>query len=82
MTLYPNYGASSFAPRQHIAERENRLILDGLKQGAGYQLVYAGIIFYKDAFGDRHYTRYCWMFTGESMAAKDAEACLGHNDSN
>ena len=35
----------------------------------------------RDAFGASHFTNYCWMYKGTSMTAKDAEGCLGHNDS-
>jgi hypothetical protein len=45
------------------------------------QFVYYGTITYDDAFGLPHYTKYCWMFTGENMTGKDAEACVGNNDS-
>jgi hypothetical protein len=45
------------------------------------QFVYWGTICYRDAFGAAHFTHYCWMYKGASMTGKDAEACLGHNDS-
>jgi hypothetical protein len=44
--------------------------------------MYAGIVTYNDAFGDAHYTRYCWLFKGPRTADGDAEWCPGHNDSN
>jgi hypothetical protein len=43
--------------------------------------VYYGTVRYKDTFGESHYTKYCWMFKGKSMSSKDAEGCLGNNDS-
>jgi hypothetical protein len=55
---------------------------DLARAGAEYNLVYYGIVHYTDAFGDPHYTRYCWLFKGPSMTEKDVDACLGHNDSN
>jgi hypothetical protein len=50
--------------------------------GTEYEIVYYGIVFYTDAFGATHYTRYCWMFRGKSMTGKDVDYCIGHNDSN
>jgi hypothetical protein len=44
--------------------------------------IYWGTICYHDAFNVSHYTNYCWMHKGLSMAVKDAEGCLQHNDSN
>ena len=46
------------------------------------QFVYWGTACYHDAFGVPHFTNYCWMYKGSNMTAKDAEACLTHNDSN
>lgn len=46
------------------------------------QFVYWGTICYHDAFNKPHYTNYCWMYSGKSMTARDAQGCLGHNDSN
>jgi hypothetical protein len=45
-------------------------------------LIYFGNACYHDAFGSVHYTNYCWMYKGASTTAKDADACLGYNDSN
>ena len=53
------------------------MVKSGLKQ-----FVYWGDICYHDAFGGSHYTRYCFMYKGLSMTAKDADGCLGYNDSN
>jgi hypothetical protein len=44
--------------------------------------VYYGTVCYHDAFGESHYTNYCWMYKGTDMTAKTAEGCLQHNDSN
>jgi hypothetical protein len=52
------------------------------RTGTEYQAVIWGIFFYRDAFSTPHYTRFCWLFRGEHMTENDAEACLGHNDSN
>lgn len=46
------------------------------------QFVYFGDVCYHDAFGERHYTNYCYMYKGISMTSKDADWCLKHNDSN
>jgi hypothetical protein len=45
------------------------------------QFVYWGTACYRDAFNKPHFTNYCWMYKGASMTARDAEACLTHNDS-
>lgn len=55
--------------------------LDLARDGREYQLIYYGIVWYDDAFGVKHYTRFCYLFKGTSMTNKDAEGCLGHNDS-
>jgi hypothetical protein len=52
-----------------------------LVKSGNRQFVYFGNICYHDAFGAVHFTNYCWMYKGTSMTAKDADACLGHNDS-
>jgi hypothetical protein len=49
--------------------------------GTEYQAAIWGIVFYKDAFGAPHYTRFCWLYHGEHMTENDADTCLGHNDS-
>ncbi|MGA2312718.1 MAG: hypothetical protein ABSF87_10190 [Xanthobacteraceae bacterium] len=46
------------------------------------QFVYFGDVCYRDTFGKVHYTNYCYIYKGTSMAAKDADGCLIHNDSN
>ena len=61
-----------------IQKRENDLIASG----TGYQLVYSGVIFYKDALGTDHYTRYCFMYKGGSMTSHETDTCYAHNDSN
>jgi hypothetical protein len=60
-----------------FAPEEVQLVKSGDRQ-----FVYWGTVCYKDAFNVPHFTNYCWMYKGTSMAAKDAEGCLGHNDSN
>jgi hypothetical protein len=55
---------------------------DSVREGKDVLFVYAGIVTYYDAFGEEHYTRYCWSFKGPSMTESDAEWCPGHNDSN
>lgn len=52
------------------------------KKGTEYVMIYYGVIYYDDAFRTPHYTRFCWMFKGESMTSKDVDYCLGHNNSN
>jgi hypothetical protein len=53
---------------------------EAVKEGK-MQYVYWGVVTYRDVFGYGHFTRFCWMFKGANMASKDAEACLGQNDS-
>jgi hypothetical protein len=55
--------------------------INSVKIGAA-ALYFWGDVCYKDTFGKPHYTKYCWIYKGESMAAKDADECLQHNDSN
>jgi hypothetical protein len=45
------------------------------------RLVYWGTVCYRDTFGKIHFTNYCWIYSGSSMAARDADGCLQHNDS-
>jgi hypothetical protein len=46
------------------------------------RFVYWGTVCYQDTFKALHFTNYCWMYKGSSMTARDADACLTHNDSN
>ena len=48
---------------------------------SGYMFVYYGTLCYHDAFKVPHYTDFCYMYHGKSMTAADANACLGHNNS-
>jgi hypothetical protein len=50
-------------------------------QGDDIQMVYFGTVQYRDAFERRHFTHFCWMFTRKHTSAKEADACLGYNDS-
>jgi hypothetical protein len=63
---------------QNISKQQ----FDLVRIGTEYELIYYGIVFYNDAFGALRYTHYCWMFRGENMTSKDAEGCIGYNDSN
>ena len=65
-----------------MGHAQSQTQIDLAKDGREYQFIYYGIVYYDDAFGKPHYTRYCWIFKGPSMTAKEADACLGHNDSN
>jgi hypothetical protein len=56
--------------------------VDRLMKGDDMQFVYFGTVQYRDAFDQRHLTYFCWMYTRNSTTVKDAEGCLGHNDSN
>ena len=53
-----------------------------LVKSSNRQFVYWGTICYNDTFAKPHFTNYCWMYKGSSMTARDAEACLTHNDFN
>ena len=53
--------------------------IDQVRNGSHAIALWGGVYF-KDIFGTRHCTRYCWSFRGQSMEAKDAEICLQHND--
>lgn len=52
-----------------------------LVKSGDMQFVYWGTVCYHDAFGAPHFTNYCWIYKGQSMTTKDADACLQHNDS-
>jgi hypothetical protein len=84
MTLFPAMDFRRYHRGTNISDEDNKRIKIGVsvKDLNGFQLVYAGIVTYKDVYDELHYTRYCWMFTGASMTSRDAEACLGGNDSN
>jgi hypothetical protein len=51
-----------------------------LRDGSQYQLQFWGTLHYKDIFGKRRCTRYCWGFHGPSMTENDSDYCLQHND--
>jgi hypothetical protein len=53
-----------------------------MKTGSDFQFVIYGAVYYADAFGEQHYTRYCYAFKGPSMTKDDADSCSSHNDSN
>ena len=77
-SIFPSMEHTVRLPGHQMSPTQIELARNGME----YQFIYYGIIFYDDAFGDHHYTRYCWIFKGENMTDKDADACLGHNDSN
>jgi hypothetical protein len=76
-TLFPSMEVPYHIRGNPLSKQQSDLVRDGKE----YQLIYYGILWYDDAFGAKHYTRFCYLFKGASMASKDAEACLGHNNS-
>jgi len=78
VTLFPTMELPLYVRGAALSRQQFDLARDGRE----YVMVYYGIIFYTDAFGTNRWTRYCWMYRGQSMTEKDADGCLGHNDSN
>jgi hypothetical protein len=79
LTLFPGISLPFYVTGTEGVAKDQA---DLVKEGKNVLFVYAGILTYNDAFGDEHYTRYCWLFKGPSMTDRDAEWCPGHNDSN
>jgi hypothetical protein len=55
--------------------------IERMIRGDDMQFVYFGTIQYHDIFMKRQFTYFCWMYTLKGTTAKDAEGCLGRNDS-
>jgi len=77
VTLFPAMELPVHIRGTPLSQQQLNLALDGRE----YQLIYYGITWYDDAFGAKHFTRFCYLFKGASMTSKDADGCLGHNNS-
>jgi hypothetical protein len=80
-------GAITLFPTADLALRLKGIAINKEKlteflNADGFQLVYFGTIQYHDIFDQRHFTYFCWMYSRDHPNGKDAEGCLGHNDSN
>jgi hypothetical protein len=51
-----------------------------VRDGTQFQLQFWGTLHYRDAFGKRRCTRYCWGFRGPKMTENDSDYCAQHND--
>lgn len=51
-----------------------------VRDGTKFQMQFWGTLHYKDVFGKRRCTRYCWGFHGPNMAENDSDYCAQHND--
>jgi hypothetical protein len=78
-TIFPSAELPYYSNGINATDKQIALVREA---GSEFQIAYYGIIYYRDAFGEPHYTHYCWLFSGPSMTAKEANGCLGHNDSN
>lgn len=75
-TLFPQQ-ESNFEMRGHNITLEQ---VDLVKKGTTFVIMYWGALFYKDVFGNRHCSRYCWTFKGADMSEAAADTCFQHND--
>lgn len=78
LTMFPSMEMPFYSVKTQLTNQQVQLAKDGTE----YEVVFMGILFYTDAFQVKHYTRYCWLYKGSSMTAKDAQGCWAHNDSN
>lgn len=80
ITIFPGAEMPFHIIFRDMTKPKDRINL--VRGGTDYAAAYWGTICYHDAFGVPHYTHYCFMYKGQNMTAKDAEGCLGYNDSN
>jgi len=52
------------------------------RSGGAARLIVAGTINYRDIFGDRHYTNFCWSAWGDGPTIDTVAWCDQHNDAN
>jgi len=77
-TLFPGMEIPYYFRANSLSPKQDALV----EEGNEFKIVYYGILYYRDTFSDPHYTRFCWMYKGKEMTAKDTDVCFGHNDSN
>jgi hypothetical protein len=76
-TLFPSMEAPFYWRGTPLSQQQ----VDLIRNGKEYQLVFWGMVTYTDAFGAKHFTRFCYLYKGPNMTSKDADICFGHNDS-
>lgn len=77
-TLFPSQEVPGRVTGVGVAPDQINLV----KNSLDYQMVYFGMLNYRDAFDRVHYSRFCYMFKNNTLTGKQADACLGGNDSN
>jgi hypothetical protein len=81
-TLFPGSKLlTHFTPNPSEAERVKiNIALSNALSNEAVCLIYFGKAVYRDAFGDGHFTNFCWKYHGRKL--EDVFRCEENNDSN